>query len=540
MNHFKITIDNILKRELFRDSILVAGEEGKSREIKWTHILEMDDFDSFINGGELILTTGSNISFDSAEGISKVKKLIKSHVAGICVELGTHVKKIHPTIIEIANQHHFPIIVFSETVKFVDITQDLHTIIINSHHEQMHHLHVLSNEFNELSLGPNGILNILKKVHDYFNKTVLLITDDQKMYYYPLLNKVNTENLHSLVSHMKDIEAYQDYLLDNAYYTFFPIKGLGQSWGNLCLQEKAEALDEFSFSILDRASLAIAQILLRNRTIEERKQNQEDDIVQKLLLGEEYDSYAASKVLPPSAENLYYRLIIIKNNLFKNHSYEFDWEEIKLQQAVMLRSLFKKHGFFPAISVTKNKIAVIASFYKSKHTKETENSFTHVTGAIQNVYEENIFHGKEAYISTSSLQKDYTNLTSCYKEANEVLQLQKMGVSQIIFYEDIGVYRLLLKLQHEDLQDYVSHYLGTLLDYDKDTNNNLLLTLSTYLETMGSKKETSEQLFIVRQTLYHRLAKIEELLGEDYLEATHRQGLELAIRAHALLKAGFR
>src|SRR5699024_9375772 len=179
--------------------------------------------------------------------------------------------------------------------------------IINSHHEQMHHLHVLSNEFNELSLGPNGILKILKKIHDYFNKTVLLITDDQKMYYYALLNKVNTENLHSLINHKKELEPYKGYLLDNHYYTFFLIKALGQSWGKLCLQEEADALDEFSFSILDRASLAIAQIFLRNRAIEERKQNQEDDIVQKLLLGETYDSHAASKVFPPSAENLYYR-----------------------------------------------------------------------------------------------------------------------------------------------------------------------------------------------------------------------------------------
>src|SRR5699024_9463712 len=115
-----------------------------------------------------------------------------------------------------------------------------------------------------------------------------------------------------------------------------------------------------------------------------------------------------------------------------------------------------------------------------------------------------------------------------------------MNISHVVLYEDIGVYRLLTKLHHEDLQNYVSHYLGTLLDYDKETNNNLLLTLSTYLGTMGSKKETSEQLYIVRQTLYHRLSKIQELLGEDYLYAAHRQVLELAILTHALLKAGFR
>src|SRR5690625_4671504 len=131
MEHLKITIDSILKRGLFRDSVLIAGTKGRNREIKWTHILEMDAFDSFINGGELILTTGSNIDFDSAKGLSKVKKLIDSEVAGICVELGTHVKKIDDAIIELANHHAFPIITFTETVKFVDITQDLHTIIIN-------------------------------------------------------------------------------------------------------------------------------------------------------------------------------------------------------------------------------------------------------------------------------------------------------------------------------------------------------------------------------------------------------------------------
>ena len=40
------------------------------------------------------------------------------------------------------------------------------------------------------------------------------------------------------------------------------------------------------FSLLDRAALAITQILLRNRTIEERKQKMEDEFVRNLLNGE--------------------------------------------------------------------------------------------------------------------------------------------------------------------------------------------------------------------------------------------------------------
>ena len=46
---------------------------------------------------------------------------------------------------------HFPIMVFEKAVKFVDISQDLHTVIINQHHEMLSKLDTLSRKFNELS-----------------------------------------------------------------------------------------------------------------------------------------------------------------------------------------------------------------------------------------------------------------------------------------------------------------------------------------------------------------------------------------------------
>lgn len=535
MENWKVTINDILGRDIFKNAKLIAGEKGKDREIKWSHILEMEAFDSFINGGELILTTGSNIEFDSPAGIPKLNKLIEKDVAGICIELGTHVKAIAPEIIAFANKHHFPIIAFSQIVKFVDITQDLHTIIINRHHQMLNHLHVLSNQFNELSLEPNGILKILKKLYDLFHATALLITDDKKAFYYPLKLKERTEFMNLIMNNSIKLEPYRDHLLDNEYYTTFPIKGLGHSWGNLCLQKKSNDLDEFSFSVMDRASLAIAQILLRNRTIEERKQNQEEEIVQKLLHGEEFESSIAHKFLPAPANNCYYRLILIENNSIEENLKEEDWEEIKLQQSIILRSLLKKNGFFPAMSVTKNKIAVIASFYKKSNTIRDIDSFTILAKEIRNIHENHIFHGDHYGIGISSLQKDYKKIAACCHEANEVLFIQKKKLLDTLFYEEIGVYRLLLKLNQNELKAYVSEYLGPLLEYEEKIKGNLLLTLSIFLDTMGSKKETSDRLYIVRQTLYHRLEKIEELLGDDFMEPTKRQAIELAVSAYKML-----
>lgn len=50
-----------------------------------------------------------------------------------------------------------------------------------------------------------------------------------------------------------------------------------------------------------------------------------------------------------------------------------------------------------------------------------------------------------------------------------------------------------------------------------------------YLQCHGLKKETAEKLFIVRQTLYHRLEKIEQIIGSDFMNYENRLCLEMML-----------
>ena len=40
-------------------------EKGLDRQVKWSHVLEVKDFGSLINGGEMILTTGVGLQVRS-------------------------------------------------------------------------------------------------------------------------------------------------------------------------------------------------------------------------------------------------------------------------------------------------------------------------------------------------------------------------------------------------------------------------------------------------------------------------------------------
>ena len=64
----------------------------------------------------------------------------------------------------------------------------------------------------------------------------------------------------------------------------------------------------------------------------------------------------------------------------------------------------------------------------------------------------------------------------------------------------------------------------------------MLITLKTYLACSGSKQETSKKLFIVRQTLYHRIEKLELLLGENFMNSDKRLALEFMLMAYDFVR----
>ena len=99
-----------------------------------------------------------------------------------------------------ANAHHFPIIIFEEIVRFIDITQDLHTYIINQHQQALTQLDTLSKTFMELSLMPNGILKILQVLHQDTDAPFLFVSEDTKSFYYPMEAKNTYVSWKSIVS----------------------------------------------------------------------------------------------------------------------------------------------------------------------------------------------------------------------------------------------------------------------------------------------------------------------------------------------------
>lgn len=121
-------------------------------------------------------------------------------------------------------------------------------------------------------------------------------------------------------------------------------------------------------------------------------------------------------------------------------------------------------------------------------------------------------------IGCGKLTQSIRCLYKSYKQAKSIVNLHKTKQldSNLIFYSDLGIYKLLMAIEDNDIiHDYYAKTIEPLLIYDKENKTDFSQTLKCYLSHNGSVKETADELFVHRNTINYKLNKIEELLDLD-------------------------
>lgn len=400
----KLSIQEILKNKKFKHSKVVAGKNGIYRMVKWVHVMEVTDIGNLLNGNELILSTGIGWNGKKEIFLSLVKQFIDFGVSGLCIELGKYITTVPEEIIELANKHDFPIILFEQEVRFIDITQEIHTLLMKKHYKMISDL--------EETEEAEWLQKWLEGVH----------SDEQ-------------------------VERYLT-SLETAF----------QSNGCVVL---------------------LCQL--------GRKKNENVDVV---------------------------------------------------HLKVMFRSTFQQQGFL-LLTIDKKNDIVFILVDKRKSTDWKRRIETGINIILNTEF---ILNQEPDFIqlSVGKFSKQLSQVNRSYQTAKETQMIKERMPNEVksYFYQDLHSYRLVIAAHEQGIiKEFISDYLQSIIDYDQNYNGKLLETLKLYLQCNGSKKETAKQLFIVRQTLYHRLDKLTELLGEDFMSPLKRQAVEFAILCYDYLHA---
>ena len=133
-------------------------------------------------------------------------------------------------------------------------------------------------------------------------------------------------------------------------------------------------------------------------------------------------------------------------------------------------------------------------------------------------------------------------INKSYYEAEQMLNIKRIdGVIGLTSpLKNMDVYLFLIQIdtkQKKILYEYVNYVLKDLIAYEKTNQIDLMETLDAYLNENANIIETSDKLFIHRNTLKYRLKKIENLLNVNLHSLEDCLKLLLAMKAYKIINA---
>ncbi|WP_203363379.1 PucR family transcriptional regulator [Bacillus sp. REN10] len=524
----QLLMKDVITRPLFQEATVIATDKALQRSVNWVHIMEVTNVGQLINGNELILSTGIGWQDDEQICLSFLQQLIDKSAAGLVIELVNYTKTLPESVIQLAKTHDFPLILFKKEVRYIDITQDLHSIFIHEHHQMVKKLEQLSEKLNASLLSGKGRQDLLTILHRFTGLEVMFFPKQGEALFVPPCAKKTKD---PLIAQWRTAPEQ----LINSYPASHirQIDFLGQTFGYLFVRSKKETeLTDFEILSLDRGVTAIAQEVMQSMYYEEQRRRQEDNWVRKWLKGRLTEEAIQSNIkqsigltrpsrllvalceinMPSYSDTKFFSQLMIARSLFEHSGFQLVVSRLHHQTVFLL---FPPESLTQLESIHKE---IIKIFTQLKHTQEL---------------------GLDTY-AIGQLVCQLTDANKSYKSAQTVLHVQhRVGQLPIPAFEHLHSYQLIVHMEESGtLEDYIHQYLGTLLHMDKKKREPLLRTLKYYLMNNGKKKETAEALYIVRQTLYHRLEKIEEAIGNIFSTQEKRIALELALIGYEYLYGG--
>ncbi|MEU6338196.1 PucR family transcriptional regulator [Streptomyces cellulosae] len=527
-----ITVQRALELPGLRSGLpeVVACAERLGRTVRWVHAGEVPNIASLLKGGELLLTTGYGLGTRPADQRAFVRTLAERGIAALVVELGPRFSRLPAALVDAARAAGLPLVQLHREVPFVTVTEEIHTEIVNGHYALLQRAEEVHRRCTEALLGGGGVPQVLEILAGFTGNPVFLETTDGQLLYAAGEGPEGAEPLQvweGLRDRQRDDPPAGTVLVD--------VPGGGPGSGGvrarLVLLPVRSAPEPVHRMAAERAAGILALVLMQARQEEELAARGRGDFLTDLAEGRisAEDAPAQARVLgfKPGGGPLLPVVMRLGDTLSPQGG---GW-------AVLARAVGEELSSLgvPVLLGVRPVEGRVPLLLALRAESDRPSVADRVAAALRAGVERAgmLRPGGRPPVVVVGPAGDWAAVPTGLRHAVETATAAQ-GLPERPWYDArrLDIDLLLWRLRdHPDLADFVRRAIGPVLDHDRRSRPALLPTLETYLAHAGRKAETARELHLNRQTLYNRLARIEELLGVDLDDPQTVLTLSLALRA---------
>lgn len=516
---------------------ILAGAAGLDTPLRWVHSVESPGIASLLRGGELLLMTGIGLPNDEAAQRRFVASLAERQVAGVVIELGTAFTRVPRALVSEAEAHALPLIALHREVPFVEVTEALHREIVNRQALALQRGDEAHRRFTELVLDGAGVAEILEALADLIGNPVVLEKLDQGVVYHEA-HRVPEAALHAAWD-----AAVRGLSAAPARISVEVHTGHQRQWGTLHALAMSAPLHHLDRVVVNSGAEVIALTMLRNRQEQALAGRERGNFIATLMNpAVEVDEREAGALAADLGFDRGHvlRLPVVAvtapgtafgangSNGAAEAAWASVWEEVT--EGLAKAGIAALTGLLPG----EEGLGLVVALASPRIRSDVALRVSRVILDAAKWRDGRVAPA----VCVGPVERSWSALGAALRDAVEVGRAAAHAPARP--WHDAtaaDINRLFWALRADPaMRGFVRRRLDPLIEYDREHRSQFAETLEAYLDHGGRMAETARALHLGRQSVYKRIARIEELLGGDLSDPELRLGLHLALRARRYLQ----
>lgn len=514
-----LTVADVLRLPVLAAGLprVAAGEGQLGRTVRWVHVTELLDPASFLEGGELVLTTGMPHPSDPTQLRAYVDQLADVGVAGLVVELGRRYQQAPPELVSACRERDLPLVVLARGVRFIEVTQTVHALILDAQGELLRRAQHVQELFTQLTLRRAEPEEFVQTAADLSGCPVVLENLIHHAVVWAAAGPADGQMLDAWPRRSRTAETPERAAVSGPEeWLVAPVEEQGSRWGRLVMLPLAVGLPfgpEHTM-ILEQAATALTLARLTGHPEWDRRAHSS---VLLDLLHWRYRSRTEARLraealgLPTTGHRLLPVVI--------DHA-----DDVSV--ADHLAKELPASGLKALIGdLSERRCGLLLALARASAWQPVAERLARDLRAT---------FGEDIVVAVGPGVTELDQVTRSFREAEQVADAIGPTSRHRLFHvtSDLGLPELLYSLRDDvRVQKYVEQQLGRLVQHDARHGSDLLATLRAYLDAAGNKSIAAKHVSLSRQAFYQRLRTIERLLGTDLESGAQRTQLHVAVTA---------
>ncbi|WP_320775941.1 PucR family transcriptional regulator [Streptomyces sp. CRN 30] len=498
---------------------VIGGHDHLDRPVRWVHVSDLADLTDLLAGGVLVLTTGLPLAGDARQTETYLDMLVGQDVAGLVIELGTHLKTPPEHLTAVFTRFlPLPVVTLSVRTRFVEVTQQVHRLIVADQYAQVEFARTIHEVFTSLNIARASTVDIVTRAVHTLGAPLVLEDVGRHVQAFCSPDIPTAELLHQWSERSR---------LHDTSWSAVPV-GIGsEQWGRLVLPGPVPD-DSRARMVLERA----AHSLQLHRMIQ-----QEHDTLMVRALGGLFDDLLSGRIsdeneavarstAPRLTAGRRYAALSVR--VLSSGADALAQGEADRRILAAVRQAVATAGERAIVSIRREgTVSTVLSC--PPHGSDR------VLAAVSRALRERLTGraGTDGWVAGTA--PTATGLIEAASRLAEAEHLAEVGLTmpeanRLYRSADVRLRGLVALLRDDHrLQRFAETELGPLLDHDARTGDDLLGLLRTHLDCGGSKTHTARLAGLSRPTLYSRLRTVERVLSVSLDSAESRTALHTAL-----------